>query len=59
MWGLIFSDKMMDTNYRCYPTIFFKGDQDVTIPDSSGFLFDCPNSRVVFSGIAIYDRLLG
>ena len=58
MWGTIFSDKMMNKNYRSYPTIFFKGDDDVAVPDSAGLLFNCPKSRIVFSGIAIYDRLL-
>ena len=58
MWGSIFSDKMMDTNYRCYPTIFFKGDDDVAVPDSAGLIFRCPGSRIIFSGIAIYDRLM-
>ncbi len=58
MWGFLFSDKMINKHYRSYPTILFKGADDVAVPDSAGFLFDCPGSRIVYSGIAMHDRLL-
>jgi dienelactone hydrolase len=57
MWGALWSDKMIDTNYRAYPTIIFKGDDDAGLPDSMGHFEGCQNYPVVFAGIGVYARL--
>ena len=59
MWGSLFSDKVIDTNYRAYPTILFKGDEDSGLPDSVGYYFGCTNyAPPVFGGGGIYARML-
>lgn len=59
MWGSIFSDKVIDKDYRSYPTILFKGDEDSGLPDSMGYFFGCKNyAPPIFAGVGIYARLL-
>jgi len=59
MWGSVFSDKVIDTNYRSYPTILFKGDEDSGLPDSVGYFFGCTNyAPQIYAGAGIYARLL-
>lgn len=57
MWGSVVSNQLINTNYRAYPTIIFKGEEDGGTPDSAGHMFECSNYPVVYAGIAIYDRL--
>ena len=58
MWGSLFSDKVIDTNYRAYPTILFKGDDDSGLPDSLGYFFGCPQyAPPIYAGAGIYARL--
>jgi acetyl esterase/lipase len=57
MWGSIFSLNVIDTKYRSYPTIIFKGSEDGGIPDSAGYFQDCTNYPYVYAGPAIYDKL--
>jgi acetyl esterase/lipase len=57
MWGALKDDKMIDTNYRAYPTILFRGDEDEGIPDSFGHYATCVNFPTVFGATGIYDRL--
>jgi len=57
MWGSIISNQLINTKYRAYPTIIFKGEEDGGTPDSAGHMFDCANYPVVYAGIAIYDKL--
>jgi len=59
MWGSIFLDKIIDTNYRAYPTIMFKGDEDSGLPDSVGYFYGCTNyAPPLFAGAGIYARMV-
>jgi acetyl esterase/lipase len=59
MWGSLISDKVIDTNYRAYPTLLYKGDNDEGLPDSVGYLYGCPNyAPAVYAGVGIYARLV-
>jgi hypothetical protein len=59
MWGSIVSDQMIDANYRAYPTMLFKGDEDEGLPDSVGYLFGCAKyAPKVFAGVGIYARMV-
>lgn len=59
MWGSLFSDQVIDTNFRAYPTILFKGDEDSGLPDSVGYFYGCTNYRPqVFAGLGIYARMV-
>lgn len=57
MWGAMYNDKWIDTNYRSYPTIIFKGTDDDGLPDSMGYFHSCPNYEILFAGVGIYARL--
>lgn len=58
MWGaLLADDKIINTSYKAYPTIIFKGEEDGGLPDSMGHFDNCPTYPVLFAGIAIYNRL--
>ena len=57
MWGAVKDDDMIDTNYRAYPTILFRGDEDEGIPDSFGHYATCLNYPTVFGATGIYTRL--
>lgn len=56
MWGGLFSDKVIDTNYRAYPTIFFRGSSDDGIPDSMGHYAQCPNFGIIYGATGLYER---
>jgi hypothetical protein len=59
MWGSLFSDQVIDTAYRAYPTILFKGDEDSGLPDSVGYFYGCTNyAPPLFAGGGIYARML-
>jgi len=59
MWGALFSDKVIDTNFRSYPTIIFKGDEDAGLPDSVGYFYGCTNyAPPIYAGKGIYARML-
>jgi len=59
MWGSLFSDRVIDTNFRAYPTVLFKGDEDSGLPDSVGYYFNCPNyAPAVYAGAGIYARTI-
>ena len=59
MWGSLFSDKVIDTNYHSYPTILFKGDEDSGLPDSVGYFYGCTNyAPEIYAGVGIYSRLI-
>lgn len=59
MWGSLYSDKAIDTNYRVYPTILFKGDEDSGLPDSVGYFYGCTNYKpALFAGLGIYARMV-
>ncbi len=59
MWGSIFSDKVIDTNYRAYPTMLFKGDEDSGLPDSVGYYYGCTNyAPPVYAGTGIWARMI-
>lgn len=57
LWGALKDDDMIDTNYRAYPTILFRGDEDEGIPDSFGHYATCVNYPTVFGATGIYTRL--
>ena len=59
MWGSLFSDQVIDTNYKAYPTILFKGDEDSGLPDSLGYFYGCTNyAPPLFAGGGIYARMV-
>jgi acetyl esterase/lipase len=59
LWGSLFSDQVIDTNYRAYPTILFKGDEDSGLPDSVGYFYNCTNyAPALFAGAGIYARMV-
>ena len=59
MWGSLCSDKVIDTNYKAFPTLLFKGDEDSGLPDSVGYFYGCTNYQpAVFAGAGIYARML-
>lgn len=59
LWGSLFSDKVIDTKYRAYPTILFKGNEDSGLPDSVGYYFSCTSyAPAVYAGAGIYARMV-
>jgi len=59
MWGSLFSNKVIDTNYHEYPTILFKGEDDGGLPDSMGYFFGCTSyAPPIYAGAGIYSRLV-
>ncbi|CAN5738144.1 hypothetical protein BH10BAC2_BH10BAC2_35100 [soil metagenome] len=59
MWGaLSYANTLIDTNYRTYPTILFKGEEDGGIPDSVGSYKGCVNLPILYAGVALYTKLL-
>lgn len=62
MWGgmpaMYSGQELISASYRAYPTILFKGGQDMTLPDGYGFFSGCNNYPRIISGTGIYNPLI-
>ncbi|HRI20058.1 MAG TPA: alpha/beta hydrolase [Panacibacter sp.] len=57
LWGALRDDKLIDTNYRAYPSIICYGSNDDSMPDSMGHLDNCPNYDILYARTGIYARM--